>query len=46
MKIYRVVDNGMPLPPVIDLAELGKLFIKMSNKYPKSDFYWVDVDEI
>ena len=46
MKIYRVIDDTQPLPPVTDLAELGKLFLKMSRKHPKNDYYWIEEEEI
>jgi hypothetical protein len=46
MKLYRVVDNGTPLPPIVDLAELGRLFLKMSKKHRQNDWYWVEEEEI
>jgi hypothetical protein len=46
MKIYHVTDNGTALPLVTDLAELGKLFLKLSNKHTKNDRYWIREEEI
>jgi hypothetical protein len=46
MKIYRVIDNGSAVVSTMSLEELGRQFIRLSNKYPKSDWYWVDVEDV
>lgn len=46
MKVYTVVDDGNTLPLVVDLAELGRLFLRLSNKHPESTWYWVTEENI
>lgn len=46
MKIYKVCDDGTPLPIVTNLAELGRLFLKLSKKHQLNSIYWVDEENI
>jgi hypothetical protein len=46
MKIYRVIDNGTHAATTVSLEELGRQFIRLSKKYQKNDWYWVDEEDV